>query len=51
LPLIAAGIERPGNPSPSQSFLLPSHPVRESEMYLGIGGIILLIIILYLLFR
>jgi hypothetical protein len=32
-------------------FLLPSHPVRESEVYLGIGGIILLIIILYLLFR
>ena len=28
-----------------------SQPIRENVMYLGIGGIILLIIILYLLFR
>jgi hypothetical protein len=30
---------------------LPSGHNRESLMYLGIGGIILLIIILYILFR
>lgn len=40
-----------GNRTGGHSFSLSSYPARESEMYLGIGGIIILIIILYLLFR
>ncbi len=40
----------PGNCSPAQSFHFPQRKGREA-MYLGIGGLILLIIILIILFR
>jgi hypothetical protein len=43
-------LRRPGNPTAAGSFQLPTRQGSEA-MYYGIGGLILLIIILIILFR